>query len=103
MAQLFHEVNRFANVLRKKGIRRGDCVAVYLPMIPELVISMLACARIGALHNVVFGGFSAQALRARIQDSSCTAFDHRGQGCARRQIRSPQGKCGRSAQGLPFG
>ena len=68
--QLFHEVNRFANVLRKKGIRQGDCVAVYLPMIPELAISMLACARIGALHNVVFGGFSAQALRARIQDSA---------------------------------
>ncbi len=68
--QLSYEVNRFANVLRKKGIKRGDCVAVYLPMIPELVISMLACARIGAIHNVVFGGFSAQALRARIQDSS---------------------------------
>jgi acetyl-CoA synthetase len=68
--QLFYEVNRFANVLKKKGIKRGNCVSIYLPMIPELVISMLACARIGAFHNVVFGGFSAQALRARIQDSS---------------------------------
>ncbi len=68
--QLFYEVNRFANVLRKKGVTRGDRVSIYLPMIPELVIAMLACARIGAIHNVVFGGFSAQALRARILDSS---------------------------------
>ena len=66
--QLHHEVNRFANVLRKKGIRRGDRVSIYLPMIPELPIAMLACARIGAIHSVVFGGFSAQALRGRIQD-----------------------------------
>jgi acetyl-CoA synthetase len=67
--QLYEEVNHFANVLKKKGIRRGDRVSIYLPMIPELAISMLACARIGAIHNVVFGGFSAQALRDRIQDS----------------------------------
>jgi acetyl-CoA synthetase len=67
--QLYDEVNRFAHVLKKKGIRRGDRVSIYLPMIPELAISMLACARIGAIHNVVFGGFSAQALRDRIQDS----------------------------------
>jgi acetyl-CoA synthetase len=66
--QLSYEVNRFANVLRKKGIRRGDRVSIYLPMIPELAISMLACARIGAVHSVVFGGFSAQALRDRIED-----------------------------------
>jgi acetyl-CoA synthetase len=66
--QLAHEVNRFANVLRKKGIRRGDRVSIYLPMIPELPVAMLACARIGAIHSVVFGGFSAQALRGRIQD-----------------------------------
>jgi acetyl-CoA synthetase len=66
--QLSHEVNRFANVLKKKGIRRGDRVSIYLPMIPELPIAMLACARIGAIHSVVFGGFSAQALRGRILD-----------------------------------
>jgi len=66
--QLSHEVNRFANVLKKKGIRRGDRVAIYLPMIPELPIAMLACARIGAIHSVVFGGFSTQALRGRVQD-----------------------------------
>ncbi len=66
--QLHHEVNRFAKVLRKKGVGKGDRVALYLPMIPELPISMLACARIGAIHSVVFGGFSASALRGRIQD-----------------------------------
>jgi acetyl-CoA synthetase len=66
--QLHYEVSRFANVLKKKGVERGDRVAVYLPMIPELPIAMLACARIGAIHSVVFGGFSASALRERIQD-----------------------------------
>lgn len=66
--QLHYEVNRFANVLKKHGIKKGDRVTIYLPMIPELPISMLACARIGAIHSVVFGGFSAQSLRDRIQD-----------------------------------
>ncbi|RJR19285.1 MAG: acetate--CoA ligase [Nitrospiraceae bacterium] len=66
--QLHLEVNRFANVLKKNGVVKGDRVAIYLPMIPELAISMLACARIGAIHSIVFGGFSAQALRDRIQD-----------------------------------
>ncbi len=66
--QLHHEVCRFASVLRKKGVGRGDRVALYLPMIPELPVAMLACARIGAIHSVVFGGFSASALRGRIQD-----------------------------------
>jgi acetyl-CoA synthetase len=67
--QLLHqEVCRFANVLRQKGIRRGDKVAIYLPMVPELPIAMLACARIGAIHSVVFGGFSADSLRSRIRD-----------------------------------
>ncbi|MFZ2196634.1 MAG: acetate--CoA ligase, partial [Thermodesulfovibrionales bacterium] len=66
--QLFMEVNRFANVLKKHGIKKGDRVNIYLPMIPELAISMLACSRIGAIHSIVFGGFSATALRDRIQD-----------------------------------
>jgi acetyl-CoA synthetase len=66
--QLYTEVNRFANVLKKKGIKKGDRVTIYLPMIPELPIAMLACARIGAIHSVVFGGFSAKSLRDRIQD-----------------------------------
>ncbi len=70
--QLYYEVNRFANVLKKKGVRKGDRVTIYLPMIPELSISMLACARIGAIHSVVFGGFSAKSLRDRIQDCQST-------------------------------
>lgn len=66
--QLYYEVNRFANVLKKHGVKKGDRVTIYLPMIPELAISLLACARIGAIHSVVFGGFSAMALKDRIQD-----------------------------------
>ncbi len=65
---LFQEVNKFANVLKKKGVGKGDRVVIYLPMIPQLPIAMLACARIGAIHSVVFGGFSAEALRDRIID-----------------------------------
>ncbi len=66
---LYYEVCKFANVLKKKGIEKGDRVCIYLPMIPELAISMLACARIGAIHSIVFGGFSADSLRDRILDS----------------------------------
>ncbi len=66
--QLYYEVNRFANVLKKQGVKKGDRVTIYLPMVPELVIAMLGCARIGAIHCIVFGGFSAHALRDRIQD-----------------------------------
>jgi acetyl-CoA synthetase len=67
--QMLHsEVCRLANVLKKKGIRKGDCVSIYLPMIPELVVSMLACARIGAVHNVVFVGFSHICLQNRLRD-----------------------------------
>jgi acetyl-CoA synthetase len=66
--QLHHEVCKFANVLKKRGVKKGDTVSIYLPMIPELAIAMLACVRIGAVHSVVFGGFSAEALRDRILD-----------------------------------
>jgi acetyl-CoA synthetase len=67
--QMLHsEVCRFANVLKKMGVKKGDRVAIYLPMIPELAISLLACTRIGAIHSVVFAGFSAQSLKSRIQD-----------------------------------
>jgi len=66
--QLYYEVCKFANVLKKLGVKKGDQVSIYLPMIPELPIAMLACARIGAIHSIVFGGFSAEALRDRIQD-----------------------------------
>jgi acetyl-CoA synthetase len=66
---LYREVSAFANVLKSLGVKRGDRVALYLPLIPELAISMLACARIGAVHSVVFGGFSAESLRDRINDA----------------------------------
>ncbi|MBI5500037.1 MAG: AMP-binding protein, partial [Deltaproteobacteria bacterium] len=72
--ELHREVCRFANVLRKKGIKKGDRVTIYMPMIPELPIAMLACARIGAVHSIVFGGFSADSLRDRIQDATATAL-----------------------------
>ncbi len=70
--ELYTEVNKFANVLKKKGIKKGDRVSIYLPMIPELPIAMLACARIGAIHSIIFGGFSADALKDRIQDCQST-------------------------------
>jgi acetyl-CoA synthetase len=70
-AQLHQQVCKFANVLKSYGIKKGDRVSVYLPMIPELPIVMLACARIGAIHSVVFGGFSAEALAGRINDAAC--------------------------------
>jgi acetyl-CoA synthetase len=66
--QLHLQVNRFANVLKKNGVGKGDRVGIYMPMIPELAIAMLACARVGAIHSITFGGFSAQALKDRIND-----------------------------------
>ena len=68
---LFKRVNKFDNVLKSQGIKKGDRVCIYIPMIPELAISLLACARIGAIHSVVFAGFSANALATRINDSDC--------------------------------
>ncbi len=68
-ADLLAEVERFANVLKGLGVAKGDRVAIYLPMIPELPVAMLACARIGAVHSVVFGGFSADSLGDRINDA----------------------------------
>jgi acetyl-CoA synthetase len=70
--QLLDEVCRFTNALRGLGVKKGDKVAIYMPMIPELPVAMLACTRIGAAHSVVFGGFSADALAGRIEDASCT-------------------------------
>jgi acetyl-CoA synthetase len=72
-AELQREVCKLANALKSRGIQRGDRVAIYMPMIPEAAMAMLACARIGAAHSVVFGGFSAHALRERIEDGGCTA------------------------------
>ena len=69
--ELHEQVCKFANVLKSRGVKKGDCVSIYMPMIPELAIAMLACARIGAIHSIVFGGFSAEALADRIVDSAC--------------------------------
>jgi acetyl-CoA synthetase len=73
-AELLADVQRFANALRDHGIEKGDVVGIYLPMIPEVVVAMLACARIGAPHNVVFGGFSAEAVRERMEFSQAKAL-----------------------------
>ena len=70
-SQLYSEVSKMTNVLREQGVEKGDRVCIYLPMIPELAFSILACARIGAIHSVVFAGFSSTALSARINDSTC--------------------------------
>src|ERR1044071_6881496 len=67
--QLHHDVCKFANVLKRNGIKKGDRILIYLPMVPEAAVAMLACARIGAVHSVVFGGFSAQSVADRINDS----------------------------------
>ncbi|MBI2221096.1 MAG: acetate--CoA ligase [Acidobacteria bacterium] len=71
---LYREVSRFANALKSLGVKRGDRVAIYLPMMPELPIAMLACARIGAVHSVVFGGFSSESLRDRINDAKAVVL-----------------------------
>src|SRR5690554_5776978 len=67
--ELFEKVKQFSNALKKMGINKGDRVAIYLPMVPELVVAMLACARIGAIHSIVFAGFSATSLADRINDA----------------------------------
>lgn len=69
--QLYEQVCQFSNVLKTHGVKKGDRVCIYLPMIPEVAVAMLACARIGAVHSVVFGGFSADALKTRILDADC--------------------------------
>ncbi len=69
--QLHTEVSKFANVLKSNGIKKGDRVAIYMPMIPELAIVMLACTRIGAIHSIIFGGFSSDAIKGRVNDSDC--------------------------------
>ncbi|HEY5053265.1 MAG TPA: AMP-binding protein, partial [Solirubrobacterales bacterium] len=73
-AGLHRDVQRFANALKDLGVGKGDVVGIYLPMIPEVVVAMLACARIGAPHNVVFGGFSAEAVRERMEFSEAKAL-----------------------------
>ncbi|MBN2460741.1 MAG: AMP-binding protein, partial [Candidatus Cloacimonetes bacterium] len=69
--ELHREVCKFANVLKAKGLKSGDRIAIYMPMVPELAIAMLACTRIGVIHSVIFGGFSADAIKGRVNDSDC--------------------------------
>ena len=83
---LYREVNKFANALKKLGVTKGDRVAIYMPMIPELPVAMLACSRIGAVHSVVFGGFSAEALRDRINDAQAKLLVTADGGWRRGQI-----------------
>jgi acetyl-CoA synthetase len=83
---LYRQVSAFANVLKSLGVKKGDRVAIYLPLIPELAIAMLACARIGAVHSVVFGGFSAESLRDRINDAACRLLVTADGGYRRGQI-----------------
>jgi len=83
---LYRDVQAFANVLKTLGVRKGDRVAIYLPLVPELAIAMLACARIGAVHSVVFGGFSAESLRDRINDAKCRVLVTADGGYRRGQI-----------------
>jgi len=85
--ELYREVGRCANGLKRLGIRKGDRVAIYLPMIPEAVVAMLACARIGAVHSVVFGGFSAESLRDRINDAGAVALITADGGYRRGQVQ----------------
>ena len=83
---LYREVNQFALVLDKLGVKKGDRVAIYLPMIPEAAIAMLACARVGAVHSVVFGGFSPESLRDRINDAQCKVLITADRGYRRGQV-----------------
>jgi acetyl-CoA synthetase len=83
---LFVEVQKFANVLKKLGVRRGDRVAIYMPLIPEAAIAMLACTRIGAIHSVVFGGFSPESLRDRINDAKARVLITADGGYRRGQV-----------------
>lgn len=69
--ELHGRVCELANALKRRGVQKGDTVAIYMPMVPEAAMAMLACARIGAVHSVVFAGFSAEALASRIQDARC--------------------------------
>ena len=93
--QLHAEVCRFANVLKARGVKKGDRVTIYMPMIPEAAVAMLACARIGAIHSVVFGGFSPDSLAGRIEDCKSTLHRHRRRRHARRPQDSAQGQCRR--------
>jgi acetyl-CoA synthetase len=100
--QLLDEVCRFANGLRKLGVKKGDRVAIYMPMIVELPIAMLACARVGAAHSVIFGGFSPDSIVDRVNDSTCVALITADQGWRRGQKVALKANCDAAiAKGMP--
>ena len=100
--ELHAEVCRFANALKSRGVKSGDRVVIYMPLVPEIIIAMHACARIGAIHSVVFGGFSAPSLKDRIEDAGAKRAHHRGWRLSRRQHRRAEGGGGQGArQRLP--
>ena len=98
---LYVEVSRFANVLKGLGVKKGDRVAIYLPLIPEAAISMLACARIGAIHSVVFGGFSPDSLRDRINDAEARVLITADAGYRRGQVVPLKRNSDKALEGTP--
>ena len=100
--QLHREVSQFANALKRLGVAKGDRVAIYLPMIPEAAIAMLACARIGAPHSVVFGGFSAKSLRDRIEDAHAKLLITADGGYRRGQVIPLKRTADKAIEGLDF-
>ena len=98
---LYRQVSQFANVLKSLGVKRGDRVAIYLPLIPELAIAMLACARIGAVHSVVFGGFSSESLRDRINDAQASVLVTADGGWRRGQIVPLKKMADEALEGTP--
>ena len=96
--ELLREVCKFANVLKSLGVEKGDRVGIYLPMIPEAAVAMLACARIGAVHSVVFGGFSAEAVSDRMNDAEAKLIVTADGACRRGNIVHLEGQRGRGVQ-----
>ena len=96
--ELHESVCKFANALKRLGVKKGDRVTIYMPMIPETAIAMLACARIGAVHSVVFGGFSPEALERPHRGLRVARRDHGRRRRARRQEDSAEGQRRRSAR-----
>ena len=96
--QLDREVRQFANCLKGLGVEKGDRIAIYMPMLPEAAIAMLACARIGAIHSVVFGGFSPDSLADRINDAQCKSVEG---WLAPRSGHHPQAQLGSRARAMP--